>query len=90
MKAASVITVAATTLVVAALAGCGGAGGSAPASITGAAPQSLPPPQSLDTAQVLAQARATSETSEPYRVNDGALTLTGTTETAEPIAVGGG
>lgn len=53
-----------------------------------------PPParvanQSLDTAQVLAQARHTSETSTPYPVNDGALVLTDTSDTAEPMRVNG-
>jgi hypothetical protein len=43
--------------------------------------------QSLDTAQVLAQARETSETSTPYPVNDGALTLNDTSDTSEPISV---
>lgn len=54
----------------------------------------VPPParvtiQSLDTAQVLAQARHTSETSSPYSVNDGALVLTDTSDTAEPISISG-
>lgn len=44
-------------------------------------------PQALDTSQVLAQARVTSETAEPYQVDDGALTLTDTSETSEPISV---
>ena len=64
---------------------CGGDNGQA------AAP---PPParvanQSLDTAQVLAQARHTSETSTPYPVNDGAVVLTDTSDTAEPMSVNG-
>jgi hypothetical protein len=64
---------------------CGGDNGQAVAA---------PPParvanQSLDTAQVLAQARHTSETSSPYPVNDGALVLTDTSDTAEPMSVNG-
>ncbi|MDB6086129.1 MAG: hypothetical protein JWN43_4010 [Gammaproteobacteria bacterium] len=49
-----------------------------------------PPPstsQSLDTAQVLALAQQTSETSSPIAVNGGALTLNDTSETSAPIAV---
>ena len=46
-----------------------------------------PPAQSLDTQQVLAQAQVTSETSEPYAVNDGALVLTDTSDTSEPINI---
>jgi|HubBroStandDraft_1064217.scaffolds.fasta_scaffold2615315_1 hypothetical protein len=60
---------------------CGGDGGGSPS-----ASQS-PQPQALDTAEVLAEARVTSETSEPYAVDDGALTLTDTSETSEPINV---
>jgi hypothetical protein len=83
------VTIGTVALVVAGVTGCGGTGSSAPSSMTVAAPQSQPPPQSLDTAQVLAQARSTSEISEPYGVNDGALILTGTSESAEPITVAG-
>ncbi|MDP9013007.1 MAG: hypothetical protein M3O41_10200 [Pseudomonadota bacterium] len=49
-----------------------------------------PPPttsQSLDTAQVLALARQTSETSTPIAVNGGAVTLNDTSETSAPIAI---
>lgn len=49
-----------------------------------------PPPatsQSLDTAQVLALAQKSSETSTPIAVNGGALTLNDTSETSAPIAV---
>jgi hypothetical protein len=54
----------------------------------------MPPPpsvthQSLDTAQVLAQARHTSETSSPYPVNDDALVLTDTRDTTEPVSING-
>jgi hypothetical protein len=41
--------------------------------------------QSLDTAQVLAQARETSETSVPFPVNKGELVLTDTSDTTEPL-----
>jgi hypothetical protein len=44
-------------------------------------------PQSLGTAQVLDQARQTTETGSPYAVNNGALTLTDTSDTSEPVSV---
>jgi len=44
---------------------------------------------SLDTAQVLAQARETSETSQPYAVNDGAMSLTDTSDTSAPLGING-
>jgi len=44
---------------------------------------------SLDTAQVLAQAKETSETSAPYAVNDGAMRLTDTSDTSEPLGING-
>jgi hypothetical protein len=46
-----------------------------------------PAAQSLDTAQVLALAQQTSETSTPIAVNGGALTLNDTSESSAPIAV---
>jgi outer membrane murein-binding lipoprotein Lpp len=48
------------------------------------APQST---QSLDTAQVLALARETSETAAPIPVNGAAVSLNDTTQTGTPIAV---
>ena len=45
--------------------------------------------QSLDTAQVLAQARQSSEISSPYPVIDGALALTDTSDTTEPVGING-
>jgi hypothetical protein len=51
-------------------------------------PPTMPPTsQSLDTAQVLALAQQTSETSAPFGVNGGAVTLDDTSETSAPIAV---
>jgi hypothetical protein len=64
---------------------CGGDNGQAVA----APPPARVASQSLDTAQVLAQARHTSETSTPYPVNDGALVLTDTSDTAEPMSING-
>jgi ABC-type glycerol-3-phosphate transport system substrate-binding protein len=85
MKSTNVL-VGATVLVTAtALTACGGGSSSSssitiPSSATASA-------ESLDTAGVLAQAQHTSEISVPYQVNDGALTLTDTSETSEPISV---
>jgi hypothetical protein len=53
-------------------------------------PSTTTPPsstQALDTAQVLTLAQATSETSTPFAVNGGALTLTDTSETSTPVSV---
>jgi hypothetical protein len=75
------------------MSGCDG-GGSSGGSVSSSAPQpattSTATGMTLDTAQVLAQARETSETSEPYPVNDGAMTMTGTSDTSEPLAINGG
>ena len=48
-----------------------------------------PPPttQSLDTAAVLAMAMMSSESADPLVVDDGAVTLTDTSETTDPISV---
>jgi hypothetical protein len=43
--------------------------------------------QQLDTSQVLAMAQQTSETSSPFQVNDGALTLTDTSESSQAIVI---
>jgi hypothetical protein len=61
---------------------------------SGQAAAVAPPPasvtsQSLDTMQVLAQARQPSETASPYPVNGGALVLTDTSDTTEPVNING-
>jgi len=45
--------------------------------------------QSLDTQQLLAQAKMSSDSSAPYAVDSGQLTLTDTSETSDPISVNG-
>jgi hypothetical protein len=50
-------------------------------------PPGVQTPQSIDTAQVLAMAKITSETSEPFVVNNGLLSFNDTSETSAPIAV---
>jgi hypothetical protein len=82
-KVGTVLAVSAATLT-----GCGGGGSSSSSQAPPSPPMSSA--QSLDTAQVLAQARQTSETSLPYQVNDGALTLTDTSESTTPISVNAG
>jgi hypothetical protein len=49
----------------------------------------MPTTQALDTAQVLALAQKSSEVSTPIEVNDGQLTITDTSDTAEAISVNG-
>jgi hypothetical protein len=61
---------------------CGGDGGAGVATTPSAADITT---QSLDTAQMLAQARETSETSVPFPVNKGELVLTDTSDTTEPL-----
>jgi hypothetical protein len=68
------------------LSACGGSNGSAPPAMA------QPPPsmgQSLDTAAVLALAQKTSETATPFAVNDGALSLTDTSDDMPPVAIDG-
>jgi hypothetical protein len=43
--------------------------------------------QALDTAQVLRQARQTSEVTDPYPINDGALVLTDTSDNGEALGI---
>ena len=63
---------------------CGGGG-------NGGTTTPTPPPASnnlaLDTAEVLALARDSSESTSPLPVNAGALTLTDTSDTSVPISV---
>ena len=75
----NIAVIATAALVVAAVTACHDHGSSGSSEPTG--------PQSLDTAQVLDQARHTTETGSPYAVNDGLLTLTDTSDTSEPISV---
>jgi hypothetical protein len=72
-------SLAALSLTAALTAGCGG-DHSAP-------PPAPPTSQSLDTAQVLLLAEQMSETTAPFAVNGGAVTLNDTSETSAPIAV---
>lgn len=83
-----VALVSACTAAVGLAAGCGGGdhNNSPPGS-------GSPPPtsanQALDTAQVLALAQHSTDTGEPLAVNGGALTLTDTSETTQPVDLNG-
>jgi hypothetical protein len=79
----------AAVIVVGTLAGCGG-GSDMPEAAGGSAAQSPQPQvhvQSLDTLQLLEQAREVSNTTDPYLVNGGALRLTDTSDSSDPVLV---
>jgi hypothetical protein len=63
--------------------------GSEPGQSVGGTTPPVSTSQSLNTAKVLAQAQVQSETSTPYAVDSGALTLTDTSETSEPMSING-
>jgi ABC-type oligopeptide transport system substrate-binding subunit len=70
------------------LAACGGNdNGSSTTTTTTTTPPPTSNVMTLDTAQVLVLAQATSETSTPFAVNGGALVLTDTSESGSPITV---
>jgi len=82
--------VALAAVLVGAASGCGS--GAAMTATTAAMPQSQPPQtqvhsESLDTVQVLDQARRTSESADPYAVDGGALTLNDTSDSTDPVLV---
>jgi ABC-type glycerol-3-phosphate transport system substrate-binding protein len=83
MNPTNVLAGAAALVAVTALTACGGGSSSSATN----PPAETPSAQSLDTAQVLAQAQQTSEIAFPHQINDGALTLTDTSETSQPISV---
>jgi hypothetical protein len=83
MNSKNVLGGAVALLIATALTACGGGSSSNVAS----PPAATTNAQSLDSAEVLVQAQHTSEIAFPYQVNDGALTLTDTSETSRPISV---
>jgi hypothetical protein len=83
MNSKNVLGGAVALLIATALTACGGGSSSSVAS----PPAATTNAQSLDSAEVLVQAQHTSEIAFPYQVNDGALTLTDTSETSQPISV---
>ena len=89
MKASKLTTLAALAAAGAALSGCGGgSGGSEGNSMPPPAPPPPPTSQMLTPTDVLAMARARSETADPFAVNGGAATLTpADDESSDPIAV---
>jgi hypothetical protein len=88
--------IGAAAIAAAALAACGGgrdtAGNSTGMSSSSSSSSSsggMSSAQQLDTAQVLALAQVRSEVDAPFEVNDGMLTLTDDSDTAEAISVNG-
>jgi hypothetical protein len=69
------------------IASCGGDDHSAPATTSTTPPPVMTTTTSVDTAQLLAMAQQTSETSSPFEVNGGAFVFIDTSETTAPIAV---
>jgi hypothetical protein len=81
---------AVAAIVIGTLAGCDDGSDMSGATAAGAAAQSPQPQvhaQSLDTLQLLEQAREVSNTADPYLVNGGALRLTDTSDSSDPILV---
>ncbi len=66
--------------------GCGNNNGGSAAS-TVITPPVTSSTKALDTAQVLALAQVTSETSSPFAVDNGAFTFIDTSETTSPISL---
>ncbi len=67
----------------------GGCGGHDSPTMTMQNPPPPPAQLSLDTSQVLALARQSSEFSEPFAVAGSAVTLNDASDTSDPIAVDG-
>ena len=86
------VHIALAAAIVGGAAGCGGSGASmsaAAASSPAQAPQPQVHSQSLDTAQLLERARRSSETADPDAVDSGALTLTDTSDSTDPLLFAG-
>jgi hypothetical protein len=69
------------------LASCGGSDGDSGNASTGSSTTSTT--SSFDTADVWAQALQKSETTEPYALNNGAVVLSDTSDTTQPISITG-
>jgi len=94
MKAKIALSIAAPALVCMALASCGGGTASVPASAAAPPPPAAPAPPAptqLDTAAVLGIVRTqTSDTAEPFQVDDSAVEVIPVfDETGAPISVDG-
>ena len=86
------IRIAVVAIVIGTVAGCDDESAMSGASAAGSTAQSPAPQpqmhaQSLDTLQLLEQARQVSNTADPYLVNGGALRLTDTSDSSDPILV---
>jgi hypothetical protein len=93
MKPTIALLISSSAVVCMALASCGGSGAGAPPSAPSAPPAPPPPPvtMDLDTAAVLAIVQTkTSETAEPFQVDDGAVEVIPVgDQTSTPISVDG-
>jgi hypothetical protein len=89
----NISVIGAAALAVLALSGCGGGGSNSSTASSSSSSSSssggMSSAQQLDSAQVLALAQKTSEVSSPFQVDDGALTLTDTSDSSAPIGVDG-
>jgi hypothetical protein len=88
MKKRAALTAA--VLTAAGMTGCGGGNGQSAATPPTQSTPVAPQPQALDTAQVLALAKQSSETASPFPVDSGLLVLTDTSETSAAITVNAG
>ena len=79
------VTFGLAAILVGSLSACGDSGGPA-VSMTPPSPSTN---QGLDTAQVLAEARAHSETGDPFAVNFGVVYLTDTLDTSDAAVITG-
>jgi hypothetical protein len=78
-----IVMVGVAALTAGTLSGCGGSGAQSPLASMG------PKLQSVDTAQVLAQAQQVSETGAPYVVDGGVVAFTDTADTTNAMPVTG-
>ena len=84
MKQRTAIVGITAVLLGASISSCGGHGSGVTTT-----PPSPPTGQNLTTAQVLTLAKQPSESTEPFAVDAGALTLTDTSDTSEALTVNG-
>jgi hypothetical protein len=80
------IRIGAAAIAAACLSACGDHNSSATSTPT---PPTTPMTQQLDSAAVLTMAQKTSEVDQPIALNDNAVVLTDTSDTTQPISVGG-
>jgi hypothetical protein len=81
------ITVIGAALATGVLASCGGSHDEIGQQSSPSTPSSPSTNQSLDTVQLLVLAKTSSETSSPFAVNNGAVTLIDTSDTTAAMAI---